>query len=323
LTDNLQPPYLAVWKEPKYLPDGINQYNTWLNRTRIWADICPCFFYTPAKSWPEYEMPFYPLWNNWIPEVPGRRALMTIPMLPHDGTSTLAQGATGTYDSHFAALAKNLVVNHLGETIICMGPVSAWGAPDKVSNQADAANFVLFWRHIVAAMRAVPGADKLQFDWIAPGDKLGYAVEEAYPGKDFVDYIGIIQEEGGGNRLTYPYPPFASESEKLYRQKNAWALIEYPHLQKWSNFAQAHGKPFSITRWNLAADHTRSEGGDAPYFIQAMYDYIRDPDHHVYFASYFEYYHYSWLSPTNGYKTTDPESAEMFHKLFALPPTAQ
>ena len=317
-TDNQQPPYLAVWKEPKYQPAGINQYNTWLNRTRVWVDISPCFFYTPAKTWDEWEMPFDPMWSKWVVEVPGRRAILNLPMLPHDG-STLALGATGTYDSHFASLAKNLVANNLGNTIICMGPTSAYGSPWKVSNKDDAVNFVRFWQHIVTAMRGVPGAEKLQFDWIAPPGKINYAIEDAYPGKDCVDYVGIILDEGSGNPTIYPYPPFASESEKIYHQKMAWALVEYPVLQQWSDFARTQGKPFSIPRWNLAADHTRSEGFDAPYFIETMSQYIRDPANNVYFASHFEYYHYSWLSPTNEYKTNEPEAAEAFYHCFSLP----
>jgi hypothetical protein len=316
-TDNRQPPYLAIWKEPKYQPEGINQYNTWLNRTRTWVDMSPCFFYTPAKTWAEWEMPFDPMWSKWMTEVPGRRAILTLPMFPPDG-STLALGAKGTYDAHFAALAKNLAANNLGDTIICMGPATAYGTPWKVSNKEDAGNFVQFWHHIVTAMRGVSGAEKVQFDWIIPNGKLNYSIEDAYPAKDDVDYIGFVAEEGSGNPTIYPYPPFASKGERLFRQKRAWDIIEQPNLDKWCDFAKAHGKPFSLPRWNLAADHTRSEGFDDPYFIEAMGKYIQDPAHNIYFASYFEYYHYSWLSPTNDYKTNEPGAAEAFQKSFAL-----
>lgn len=322
LTDNQEPPYLAVWKESKYQPDAMNQYNTWLNRTRVWADISLSIYNTPPKSWPEIEMPFDTLWGKWLTEVPGRRAVMTPRILPANG-STLALGATGIYDSHFTALAKNLVANNLGNTIICMGPANAYGSPSKVSNKVDAANFVLYWQHIVTAMRAVPGAEKLQYDWIAPAGKLAYSSEDAYPGNDYVDYIGAIAEEGSGDKSIYPYPPFASDSEKLYRQKRAWDLVEHPALEAESAFASSHGKPFSITRWNLSADHTRSEGFDAPYYIQAMSDYIRDPANHLYFACYMEYYHYSWLSPTNNYNTNEPKAAKAFHQCFALPAEAK
>ena len=171
--------------------------------------------------------------------------------------------------------------------------------------------------------KAVPGADKLQFDWIAPGGKLGSTPEEAYPGNDYVDYIGFILSEGCGDKHIYPYPPFPSESERLYHQKMAWDKVYYPTLQRWSAFAKAHGKAFSLPRWNLAADHTRSEGFDAQYFIQAVHDYIQDPDNNVYFACYMEYYHYSWLSPTNGYNTNEPRAAAMFQKMFGLGPVTQ
>lgn len=319
-TDNQQPPYLAVWKEPKAQPQGIKEYNTWLNRKLVWADISPCCFYTAAKTWPEIELPFDKAWGKWVAEVPGRRVILSPFLLPNDGgVSKLAIGATGAYNEHWAALAKNLVESNLGNTIICMGPVSDWGAVGRVINKEDAANFALYWRQIVTTMRAVPGADKLQFNWVSPGGKPSAVTEAAYPGDAYVDYVGLMLQEGSGDRHIYPYPPFASDSEKLYHQKKAWDLVEYPALQTWSAFAKAHGKPFSIPRWGLTADHTRSEGFDAPYYIQAMHDYMQNPDNNVYFSVYFEYYHYSWLSPTNGYKTNEPKAAAAFHECFALP----
>jgi len=319
-TDNRQPPYLAVWKEPKYLPDGIKEYNQWLNRQLVWVDMSSCMFYGPAKTWPQIELSFDRAWGQWVAEVPGRRAILSVPMLPADG-STLALGATGAYDSHFTALAKNLVESHLGNTILCMGPVSDWGTAWKVSGKEDAAHFAQYWRQIVDAMRAVPGGEKLQFDWVGPGAKPNYPIDDAYPADKYVDYIGWIVNEGSGDKRIYPYPAFASDSEKVYRQQRAWELTERPALDVWCAFAKAHGKPFSIPRWNLTAGHARDMGLDAPAFIEGMHSYIHDPANNVYFASYMEYYHYSWLSPTNGYKDAFPKSAEMFRKLFALPST--
>ncbi len=316
--DNQKPPFLAVWKDTKGQPEGIKEYNRWLNRQKVWPDLSPATFYSSAKTWVEVEFPFNPGWGQWMAGIPAHRAILSATLLPADG-STLALGAAGAYTSHFTALARNLAANHLGQTIICLGPTSDQGVPWKVSNATDARNFSLYWRRIVTAMRAVPGAEKLQFDWVAPTRKPGYAVEDAYPGGDYVDYIGYVIEEGTDNARIYPYPPFASESEQLYRQKEAWDLVESPALQTWCAFAQAHGKPFSIPRWNLTGGHTRTMGFDAPYFIQAVHDYIQDPAHHVYFTSFYEFYHGSWLSPTNGYQTVFPKSAVIFHQLFALP----
>jgi hypothetical protein len=320
--DSQKPPYLAVWKEPKSMPKGLDEYDSWLNRKDVWPDISPNIFSPPARTWAEIEMPFDPSWKTWIGGVPGRRPILSAPILPKDG-STLAMGATGAFDNHFTTLAKNLIENNLGETVLCFGPVIDGPAAWKVSNQKDAANFAAYWRHIVTAMKAVPGADKLQFDWVVPAWKPQYPLEDAYPGAQYVDYIGYILDEGSYNLHIYPYPPFASESEKLFRQRKAWNEAYFPALQTWGSFAKAHGKPFSIPRWDLTAGHLRSEGFDAAYFIQAMHDYIQDPANNIYFASYMEFYHYSWLSPTNGYTTTCPKSAAMFRQVFALPPVAK
>ena len=130
LSDNQKPPYLGVWKESKSLPDGLNQYNAWLNRKLIWADISPNCFYPAANTWAEIEMPFDAVWKTWMAQVPGRRAVLLPAVFPKDGTSTLALAATGAYDSYFAALAKNLLDNNMANALICMGPTNDWGAPE-------------------------------------------------------------------------------------------------------------------------------------------------------------------------------------------------
>ena len=318
LTDNQKPPYLAVWKEPKYLPEGLDQYNAWLNRKLVWADISPCVIYKPAATWAEIEFPFDKMWGKWVTDVHGRRVVIGLDLLPTDG-SKLDQAATGAYDSHFTALAQNLVANNLGNAIICMGPTSPWGGPLKATSPTDAAHFVQYWQHIVKAMKAVPGTDKLQFDWVAEAGRPEAELANSYPGDDCVDLIGATIGEGSGDRTVYPYPPFSSNSEMLYRQKRAWDETEYPAIQIISAFAKTHNKRFSIARWYLNADHTRSEGFDAAYFIEAMAKYIQDPANNVYFASYFEYYHNGWLSPTNDYKVTQPQAEAAFKKMFALP----
>jgi hypothetical protein len=315
LTDNQKPPYLAVWLEPKSQPQGMDEYGKWLNRQSVWADISPGMFGPPAKTWAEVELPFETKYAAWKTAAPNRRAILIAPMLPTDG-STLEAGAAGTYNSHFTALAQNLVANKLGDTIICFTLGNSGMVPWRAAGGAAAANFAKFWRQIVTTMRAVPGAEKLQFDLV--GDSAN-PIEAGYPGDDVVDYIGLEVEEGSSDPHAYPSPPFASATEKLYREKISWDGTTFPRLEKWRAYAESHHKPLTFPRWYLSAGHARISGVDAPVFIQGMHDYIADPTHHVYFASYFEYYHYSKLSPVDGYKTVEPLSTALFHQLFALP----
>ena len=317
LTDNQAPPYLAL--------QGASWDNAakWLNRTRFWIDICNGGPPVP-KTWDDLEKFCSapdPGINATLTAHPDSRLIVAWPMLPSDG-STLTQGAAGTFNAHFAAAAKALVDKGLGQTIICLGTVGNAG-PWKIVNSADAALFVQYWQQIVNAMRTMPGADKLQFVWVGGGGKTGCAIEEAYPGDAFVDYVGIYLFEGSSDKSIYPYPPFISESEKRSRQEQAWQKYLYPTsengLEKWCAIAKAHHKPFCIPTWALTGDHTGSQAGDAPVFIRHVHDFIQDPDNNVYFASYWDYYHCSQLVPDGKDGCLYLQSSDLFHQLFALP----
>jgi hypothetical protein len=319
LTDNQSPPYLAVQGAPMDL------YGKWLNRTRLWLDRCDSGLPMQPKTWAALEA------YNSVPDasvsatmkaLPSSRLILAWPILPSDG-STLAQGATGAYNAHFAVAAKALVDKGLaGQTIICFGSDFTYATP-KVNSSADAALFVKYWQQIVTAVKAVPGADKLQFAWVGCAGKTNFAIEEAYPGDAFVDYVGSTVSEGCGDRSIYPYPFFISESEKRLRQEECWQKYAYPAsdngLEAWCALAKAHHKPFCIPSWSLNGDHTQSEAGDAPVFIQHMHDFIQDPDNNVYFHSYWEYYHCSQLCPDGKDGCIYLQSSDLFHQLFALP----
>jgi hypothetical protein len=319
VTDNQSPPYLAVQGAPMAL------YGKWLNRTHLWLDLCQGGFGAQPRTWAALDAensvsdPTVPATMKAQPQ---SRFVLTWPLLPIDG-STAAQGAAGAYNAHFAAAAKALVDKGLAaQTIICLGGVnnsSAW----KVGSSADAALFVKYWQQIVTAVKAVPGADTLQFAWTGGAGKTNYAIEEAYPGDAFVDYVGSTVSEGCGDRSIYPYPFFISESEKRLRQEECWQKYTYPAsdngLEAWCALAKAHHKPFCIPTWSLNGDHTQSEAGDAPVFIQHMHDFIQDPDNHVYFHSYWEYYHCSELCPDGKDGCLYLESSDLFHQLFSVP----
>jgi hypothetical protein len=305
-------------------------YAKWLGRRAIWAHFDPP---QVNKTWAELDarLAIDPAWGAWARAVPGRRLLISVPLLPADG-STLALGATGAYNSHFAQMAANLVANHLGNTILCFGPTNGWGLPWRMAH-ADDANFILYWKQIVKTMRAVPGAEKLQFDWVGADAKTSYPIEAAYPGDAYVDFVGMVLFDRCFDKSIYPIPANATDAEKLARRQKAWNTYYYPAaqngLEAWRAVARAHKKPFSIPGWCLYADHyedeTLSTGGDNTYFIQQMHDFIQDPANNVYFASYIDA---CWgctkLCPIKGQETSIyPESAAAFQKAFGLPSANQ
>ena len=117
-----------------------------------------------------------------------RRTVYSTGLLPNNGQSTIALGAKGDYDRHFRRLAQNLVNAGENDAIIRLGwefnlATSTWSTDRP-------ADFVAYWRHIVKAMRSVPGQD-FEFDWNPNVGATAYDATLYYPGKAYVDYIGV------------------------------------------------------------------------------------------------------------------------------------
>ena len=124
----------------------------------------------------------------------GLRMVYGLPMFPDScGISRAAcwnAGAAGDYDSYFSQIARNLVNNGQGNAILRLG--WEFNVPQGYAWYAGgyAPQFVRYWRDIVTAMRAVPGAD-FSFDW---NPNIGATLSDLtsyYPGDAYVEAIGV------------------------------------------------------------------------------------------------------------------------------------
>jgi hypothetical protein len=353
LNDNTAAPYMGVYEA--CIAPGIalnGKYAAWLNRTNVWGhDTIP---FGGGGTWDHisglYDEWFYEPWSAWVKAAPNRRFVLSMPMLPGptDGSGpdhgtaahqrvSLAQGATGAYNEYFRGFAQTLVKYGMGNTIIRLGwewngNWYAW----KVVTHEDAKNFAAYWRQIVDTIRSVPGTENLKFDWnVSDNVWTQYDAKEAYPGDTYVDYIGEdVYDKSWDKTPEFPkgiYPPQPGESDAVVEQRHkaAWTQTLTPTwkfgLVYWQKFADDHGKPVTIPEWGLihGAGANDTGGNDDPYFIQQMVDYIQDPAHHVYFASYFDFdgdsAGNSAISGVTGKPVAFPKSHEVFHQLLSLP----
>ena len=124
MTDNQRPPYMGLYEGvPK--AGGIAQvdeYATWLNRKLVWGHGSQGW-----DNWGSVDRAFWLLdpWSKWVTAMPGRRVVLSIPMVPWSAKEgpayTLKEGATGAYNSHFATLAQMLVERKMANSIIRLG----------------------------------------------------------------------------------------------------------------------------------------------------------------------------------------------------------
>jgi hypothetical protein len=215
-----------------------------------------------------------------------------------------------------------LVQYGLGNSIIRLG--WEWDGgwyPWRVMTAEDAANYAASWQQIVKTMKAVPGAEKLQFCWNGAGENKKFELEAAYPGDDVVDYVGLDIYDKAWMQGGYPYPAGATDDQKLEIQKKVWTML-YGNkfgIKAWIDIAKAHKKGFMIPEWGLANMKNGHGGGDDLYFVQQMYNLIQDPANNVYEAAYWDGREFK-IVPSGGMVSQFPKSWELFVKLFSLPP---
>lgn len=202
----------------------------------------------------------------------GQKAVVySMPMLPPDNSATLAEGAAGKFDEYFRRYGEILVQFGFAEAIVRIGwefngEWYSWAA------SKDPQSYIEYWRRIVRTMRAVPGSN-FKFDWCMAGGWTNFLAENAYPGDDYVDIIGI-------DFYNVPIDPKAVTPQQRWESR----LNTRRGLQWHRDFAIAHGKPISIPEWGTGLKPDGKGGGDDPYFIKQMAAWIANNNvaYHVY-----------------------------------------
>nr|WP_231127344.1 glycosyl hydrolase [Motilibacter aurantiacus] len=228
-----------------------------------WADWeDPWMIHMPVAAYPEYQ------WPQWVRDGRGARTLVLTQSLAPKGLPAdwRARGAAGEYDERARALARNLVARGLGSTVVRLGAKANgdWAFDNIGATDADFANWKAYWARVVKAMRSVPGAD-FTFDWTVNGNWRPIAFDKYYPGDDVVDVIGIAQ---------YDFAPAAVGRAQPARFTYQLGLAG--GLGQLLAFAEAHGKPLSISEWAVT-DGARSDGsGDDWAFADQLAKIVRE-----------------------------------------------
>lgn len=223
-----------------------------------------------GSSWGGIEGPGWNL-DPWVGK--GYQLVLGAPMFPPGGS--LAQGATGAYNSHWATLAQNLVARGLGNTIVRPGWEFGGGWYIwTVNSDQNARDYAAYFRHIVLSMRAVAPALKFNWNPIWGWDTVDPTL--AYPGDAYVDSVGIdIYDQSW-------IPNYEDDAARWADFLNAQWGGNF-----WRGFASAHGKALTIPEWGLVgeADQGGHGGGDNGYFVDAMASWIASAGvaWHVYF----------------------------------------
>ena len=271
------PPWLGVYRGAG-AASLIPAYESWLGAPAGSVSYVTDNNYLAGKTdWTNVDNATWTL-GQW--KGSGRNLVLGVAMLPAGGAYTLEQGATGAYNSHFVTLAQQMVANGFGDAVVRLGwEFNATWYPWAARGHEAA--FAAYWRQIVTAMRSVPGAANLKFDFCAaiptPGGWLSANIEAAYPGDAYVNYIGLDAYDGS---------TVSASSNPAGRWND---LMNRPYGLAWQKaFAAAHGKQMSYGEWGLwqLPATPQYNSGDDSYYIQHMYDWFNS--NNVAFANYFD-----------------------------------
>ena len=245
---------------------------------------CVVLFNNAKPTWSDWTTPWFasPPWPsmnmvNWKNAAPGRRIIISQPMVPDSAPSTWrVLGAQGAYDQYATQLAKNLVSLGIGDSIIRLGWEANDGADQDSTLGSDSSqwsDWAIYWARIAWAMRAVPGAH-FQFDWTVNQYWQPIPLSSWYPGDDVVNIIGIDAYDSG-----------ISNASLTPTQRWNQLVNEPDGLNAVAEFAAAHGKPMSIPEWGLIPSGAATGGGDDPTYVAGLATFIRN--HNVIYDSYF------------------------------------
>lgn len=273
-------------------PPRIAEFGRWLGRQPGWAvDFLACADMPDIINSARWALR---CWRG----APYRFSL-AVPLLTTDRINTLAQGAAGKFDATFQELGRMLVQEGHGAITIRLawefnGDWMPWvAAPDPAA-------FIAYWRRVVGILRATPGTD-LRFEWAPSLGRNALDPELAYPGDDVVDLIGMSV-----------YNQHWQLPQSAFRRRWAW-LRDQPNGLAWQrDFARARGKPRSFPEWGTGTRPDGAGGGDDPYFIEAMAEWLDAPD-----VAYFSYW--DWPAPDyDGFLSNEqyPRAAAAFRRLF-------
>ena len=316
-------------------PGRVDAYELWLGSPVMLAEA-----FEARETWEAIGGAAWQLgpWSQWVRARTGRNLVLGVPLLPgpanRSGPDQIAGNAddvsldkcaAGQYDETWRTLANQLAYYGLSWAYLRLGwemdgDWYAWGAPQGSGREASYAGC---FRRVVQTMRAAQPGNQWKFVWNPTATWTDPAwLNAVWPGDAYVDVVGIDLYDQSWASGTYPYPSSCDSACRLARQQTAWNGYAW-YLQTIRSFAAAHSKPMAIPEWGL---YTRSDGhggGDNPYYIQKMRQFIADPANGVLFHAYFDVkapdgdHHISGLDAVSAF----PQSASTFKQLFgaALP----
>lgn len=222
---------------------------------------------------------------------------------------SLEEGANGDLNHYFQQFGETLVERNMGDSFI--RPAAEFDLWHTIhpETEREARLFGEYLQQIAEVLYAIDGGN-FEMVW-NPANEIDWRsdayIEGCWPGVEYVDYVGmdIYDRTWAG---PYDETPITHKDRKA-----AWERDHKPLLDWLSGFAKSHGDlPICFPEWGCwARSDSDKAGGDNPYFVRRMYDWMNE--NNVAWHVYFEVLNKHALYPKN---TQLPNASAKFEQLF-------
>ena len=243
-------------------------------------------FTDAVANWTEWEHPWIdgPQYGfvEFVKASKARRVVISMNLIPASETDIPdplgwedSCGA-GHFNSYAVTLAKQLVANGFGHSIIRLGKEmnGSWENDFIGTTATEQRDWAGCFAREVTAMRSVRG-EAFQFDWNVNACVGDYKLAGFYPGDSYVNMVGVDSYDSfcdGG----HPAPSGGAFHQLATEPDGLDAVV---------TFANEHHKPFSIPEWGTQL--TSSGGlGDDPHYVTGIGNFVAH--HDVAYQSYFD-----------------------------------
>ena len=252
---NADAPRLSVYVGNK--PTDLLAFEKWLGRPVDAHQV-----HSGEANWDDWSNSIG--WQVSLWKAIDRRILWSIPLIPRTGS--LAEAASGKYDSRYERAARTVLegTRGAGKILIRTGwefnsDWMTWSAIDRADE------FIGAYRRFVTSFRQV--SDRFLFEWTPNIGDHGMNPEDAYPGDDYVDVIGL---DFYFDLKWNPADP-----------REAWKhMVEQPYGLRWHQaYSARRGKPTAYSEWGVMSE-------DAAPYVELAAAWFRK--HRVVYHSYWD-----------------------------------
>lgn len=248
----------TAYKKAVYIgnfPVDLVAYELWLGKRADGVQL-----HTGRAGWGDWNSSIGWLVALW--RGVDRPIYWSIPLIAQG--ATLADAGAGKYNASYVNAARTLAYGYPDASKIYVrtgwefnGNWQPWAAAGKEAHYRAA------YRQFVASFRSV--SSRFVFEWTPNIGDLGMNPENAYPGDDFVDIIGM------DFYYNHQWDPADGVKAFVHRRDEKYGLAWH------QAFAKRHGKRTAYAEWGV------SRNSDASY-VQAVGNWFAT--HNIVYASY-------------------------------------